>query len=260
MWENFKKTPFNDEGTMWMGKGRWILPIPGTRDKEISPAAKFGIVGACAFFVVFFILTLWLGRPDYTYLELPHQQTLYNMMGRSLADVATSVGVNSDELIEVSAGTYKLPEGEIYAGIAFETTLRFEDGMLSGYFYTAGSPATAKKAAKDIANVAEMFSIKNIKLDDGTVIHRSALRRYLAENNLPFSMQSKSGWTSGNLPQDAAVTKYLQMLENDPNWEGRVGEYLTKRACYYEEMETEYDPDTQWVSIQIKYYVDTLTK
>lgn len=260
MWENFKKTPYNDEGAVWMGKGRWILPVPGNGEKKITAAAKIGIIAACVVGIAFVILSFWLGsRPDYTYLELPHLQTIDNMIGQPVTDVAPAVGVNSDELIEVSEGTYKLPQGVIYAGIAFEITLQFEDEMLSGYAYTAGAPANTKEAAKNIAHAAEMFYIKSIQTDDGTrvLMNKGAIQRYLEESNQMFSLERHSSQTWDSRPDQDAVTTYLQKLENDPEWDGRVGEYLTMRAYSNQQIKVEYNPDTQWFSVQYKFFVDT---
>ncbi len=257
MWNPFNNKWFYDEGVEWLGKGRWYMPIPGTSGNKKAKTTTIAIA-VCVFVVALLGLSIWLGVPDYTYKKLPSFDILYDMMGRPVEDVAPIAGVMPGESMQLTDGTYKVPESEKYAGIPFETTLHFDEGLLSGFTYTAGSPADAKKAAKMISNVAEMFGIDSMQAADGTEISLSkkALRQRFEDDKRLFSVQSTANWTPKEHAYQNAVATYLRMLENDPDWEGRVGAYLVREARFYRQIHMSYQPDTQTVSVQIRFYVD----
>ncbi len=260
MWNPFSNKWFYDEGTQWLGKGRWFMPVPGDPNKKRTNTTII-TVGICIFVVALLGLSIWLGMPDYTYKKLPNFDILYDMMGRPAADVAPFARANPEDLIAASDGTYKMPEGEIYAGIAFETTLCFKDEMLSGFIYSYNAPADTKEAAKVISNVAEMFNIESLVTSQKTIVDMNEVlvRRYLGqfvESNQEFLVEDIIDWTPEEHAYQNAVATYLRKLESDPNWEGRVGEYLVREACFYRQIHMCYQPDTQTVSVQIRFYVD----
>jgi hypothetical protein len=260
MWNPFSNNWFYDEGTEWIGKGRWFMPVPGDPNRKKTNTRLF-IVCICILFVALLGLSIWLGMPDYTYKKLPKFDMLIGTMGWKAADVAPFIGVDPANMPEISDGTYEVPEGEIYAGMAFETKLHFDDGLLSGFEYTYGAPVNIKKAAKNIANVAEMFMIESMFTAEKTEaqMNEVLLRQYFeqfAENKQTFMVTDIMDWTPEEHAYQSAVAKYLRMLESDPDWEGRVGAYLVKDACFYRQIDMSYNPDTQWVSIQLQFFVD----
>jgi hypothetical protein len=93
---------------------------------------------------------------------------------------------------------------------------------------------------------------------DGTeiLLSKKALRQRFEDDKQLFSVQSTANWTPEEHAYQNAVAKYLRMLESDPDWEGRVGAYLVKQACFYRQIEMEYNPDTQFISIQLRFFVD----
>lgn len=260
MWNPFSNKWFYDEGTEWIGKGRWIMPVPGDPNRKKTNTRLITIC-ICIIVVALLGLSIWLGIPDYTYKKLPNFDILYDMIGRSAADVAPVARANPEDLLASSDGTYKMAEVEKYAGIAFETTLYFEDEKLSGFAYTYSAPADTKEAAKVISNVAEMFTIEDLITSQKTRVDMNEVlvRRYLdqfAESNQEFLVEDVIDWTPEEHAYQNAVATYLRMLENDPDWEGRVGEYLVREARFYRQIHMNYQPDTQTVSVQIRFYVD----
>lgn len=259
MWNPFDSKWFYDEGAEWMGKDKYFLPVPGSKDKKVS--FKFGAIGGCVFVLAFFLLTIFMSMPDYTYKKLPNFDMLIGTMGWQATEVAPFIGVYPEDMSDVTDGTYKVPEGEVYAKMSFETTLDFKDNALCGFSYTYGAPVNAKKAAKDISNVAEMFGIDSMITSEKTRVemNETLLRKcfeQFAENDQTFVVEDIENWTPAEHAYQNAVATYLRKLESDPDWEGRVGAYLVREAGFYRQIDMSYNPDTQWISVQIRFFTD----
>ena len=253
------RNPFFNEGAMYVGKGRFILPILSTVEKRrFSKKAKV-IFGAAMtlFFAGVIALAFWLSRPEAKLNDLPYAQPLMEVMGRTQAEVVEQLGLD-EGLIQISPGVYTIPQGCEFKGVAYSVVLHFEknEQLLSGFEYVAYYGADVHTAAKDMLNAQKYFSAseKSRIAGEQLEIKKETLAQQLSQRDV-FAVNS--AWDiSPDRTWESAVSNYLQHLENAEYYEGRVGEYLTKRACFYRDLDLGYNSETQEVSIQLRFSVE----
>lgn len=251
--------PFFNEGAMYVGKGRFILPILSSAgDRKLTKKAKiiFGAVMA-VFFVGIIVLACWLARPDLKLDEMPYLRSLNEVVGKSQTEVTEYLELE-EGLEQISPGAYAIPGGCAYRGVDYSIVLHFEENeqLLSGYEYMAHYEADADAAAKDILNAQKYFSVSEKSRIGGEQleIKKKALAQQLSGTEM-FALSS--AWDiSPDRTWTSAVSDYLQHLENAEYWEGRVGEYLTKKAHFYQDLDLGYNPETQEVSIRLCFLVE----
>ena len=253
------RNPFFNEGAMYVGKGRFLLPIlSSSEEKKLTKKAKviFGsVISIIAVGIV--VLACWLGRPDAKMDDLPYLAALNNAVGKSREEVVAHLELEK-ELTQISTGSYAIPGGCEYRGVDYSVVLHFEENeqLLCGYEYVAHYEADKNTAAKDILTAQKYFSASEKSRIDGEQleIEKETLAHQFSGPNV-FSLNS--AWDiSPERAWETPLTAYLQRLENAEYWEGRVGEYLTKKACFYRDLDLGYNPQTQEVSIQLRFGVE----
>ena len=251
--------PFYNEGAMYVGKGRFVLPILSTfGDKKLTKKAKV-INGAVmvVFLVSIIVLACWLARPDAKIDDLPYLRSLNEVIGKSQTEVTELLDLE-EGLTQISTGSYAIPDGCSYRGVEYAVVLHFEENeqLLYGYEYVAHYVAEEEIAAKDILTAQKYFSASEKSRIEGErlEIKKEALAQQLSGSDV-FS--SNSAWDiSPERIWQTPLTVYMEHLENAEYWEGRVGEYLTKNACFYRDLDLSYNPQTQEVSIQLRFSVE----
>lgn len=253
------RNPFFNEGAMYVGKGKFLLPIlSSSEEKKLTKKAKviFGAVFA-VFFVGIIVLACWLARPDVMLDDLPYLSSLEEVIGKSQMEVVEHLEL-ADGLTQISSASYAIPGGCEYKGVEYSVVLHFEENeqLLCGYEYVAHYKADEKTAAKDILTAQKYFSASEKSRIEGEQldVKKATLAQQLSGSDM--FLQNSAWDISPERTWVTPLTEYLQYLENAEYWEGRVGEYLTKKACFYRDLDLGYNPQTQEVSIQLRFCVE----
>ncbi len=245
--------PFFNKGALYVGNGRYALPMPTlNEDKKHSKAAIIAssVVTAVVLLGVI-VMSIWLGSSRAPDGKLPFSQTLSTSLGMTQSQVAEALELQ-EGLKPVAPGVFAIPGGCEHKGITYTVQLHFDENeqLLCGYEYIASYKADEKTAASDILKAKKYYvaSDKSRIKGEALEISESDLAAQLSSGKV---FESSDAW---NVSRSDLI--YLQYLEKQPYWEGRVGEYLTKNAHLYKDLDLKYDLATQNMSIQLRYVVE----
>lgn len=249
-----KPPMFEDEGALHIAKGKFILSVSGVhRDKQISERVR-NIVIVSAVVVVIALLLVTTLLAGHQANRLPYEFQLRESLGQPIETVAKNMELSVDDFEQLSPGIYSVKGGCKLSGVPLKLTLYFSDGLLLNSFeYLSEYEAGIGKAASDLYKIAIDLRLDKTKPEEleGIKLSAGGLRKYFQNNAL--SVQSSSVFTSY---AGESVRQYMGQLEASENWEGRVGEYLTKNAVLYEDVDIQYAPENEKVYIRIGYVIE----
>jgi hypothetical protein len=228
---------------------------PGASKEATHRVKQFIAIAVGVAIVAAFIIAILL-----SYQEphgLPLQEKVLESMGKPLEEVAAHLDVPVDWALEIEPGLYRIPAAGKHKGITFDILLQFEEheGLLRNYGYEAKYEADAAKAAKDIARITKALAVDEIVLADATILGtgKGQLEKHITDNGAFTADASRSGSV---LPV-TALTEYLAYLEAADYYEGRSGEYLVKRAIYYEDLHITYEPESETLTMKLWCTIET---
>jgi len=244
---------FYQDGAGYAGKGRFFLPILGTDKNPKEITVRVIVVAVAAVLVVFLVASLLAGKEP---AESPYEVELMNSVGQPLETAAMKAGVSLTEMVEKEPGVYFTNRGFPIDGVAFDLYFYEEGGCLSGFAYIAEYQADTKEATKDIRNALLNFDIETFVPTgeaEPVSVNRRNLQREL-DKEKPFLVKQTSNIT----PVDSRdpMKAYLDALEAAEDWEGRLGEYVVRRAVFYVDRGASYDPETQKVQLVLSYRIE----
>lgn len=250
-----KPPMFEDEGALHYSRGKFLLSISGVKkDKQVSERVR-NIAIVSAVVVVIAILVIATILAGHQANRVPYEIQLRESLGQPIENVAKNMELDIGDFEQVSPGVYSLKDGCRLSGVPFSITLHFgeKDALLNGFEYLAEYDAGISKAASDLYKIAIDLRMDITKPEglDGIKLTRGGLKDHFKNNAL--SVQYSSNFTpfAGN-----SAEQYLRQLEASEDWEGRVGEYLTKNAVYYEDIDVKYTPESERVYIRIAYVIE----
>lgn len=243
--------PEEENGAVYAMKGRFLIPVPKaqqTPSKEFVIPMRIAVaVGLLA--VALFVGILWMGIKR---AELPYQEVLMQSIGQPQEIVVEALEL-PDGLLQVSDGVYAIPDGCKYGGISFDVLLYFEENeqLLCAYEYVAEYSTDSNAAAKDISEFLSCFKDfkQPIESRQTLKLEKAELLEAFADSEI-FSVKESWDMTDSI---GTPVSDYLQHLNEADFWVGRVGEYLTIPAKYYLDVNIEYVPEGQTVSLLVRY-------
>ena len=244
---------FYQDGAGYAGKGRFFLPILGTDKTPKEITVRVVVIAIVAVLVVFFVASLLAGKEP---AEFPYELELLNSIGQPLETAAMKTGVSLADMEETEPGVYFTNSGFPIDGVAFDLYFYEEDGCLSGFAYIAEYQADTKEAAKDIRNALLNLDIETFVPTGETQpvsVNRRNLQREL-DKETTFLVKRTSDIT----PVDSRdpMKAYLDALEAAEDWEGRLGEYVVRKAVFYIDRGASYDPETQKVQLVLSYRIE----
>lgn len=246
---------FEDEGALHYTWGKFLLSVSGVKkDKQISEKRR-NIVIVSVVVVVIAMLVAATVLAGHQANRVPYEYQLRESLGQPLETVIQNMELGMDDLQMLSPGVYSVKGGCRLSGVPFELKLYFgeNDALLNGFEYLAEYDAGVAKAASDLYKIGIDLRMDVTKPSglDGIKLTRAGLKNHFENDAL--SVQQSSNFTSF---AGDSVEQYLRQLEASENWEGRVGEYLTKNAILYEDVDMQYTPENERVYIQISYVIE----
>ena len=245
--------PFFNKGAVYVGNGKYALPILAfNEDKKFSkPAIIVSTAISAVILLVIIVAAAWLAGSHAPDANLPFSQTLSMSFGKTQSEVAENLELK-EGLKQVAPGVYAIPGGCEHKGIAYTVQLYFDEyeQLLCGYEYIASYKADVKTATEDILKAKKYYVASEKNRVEGKQLEISAadLEEQIVVDGI---FESSDAWNVSNTSM-----VYLQYLENQPYWEGRIGEYLTKNAYVYKDLDLLYNAATQDMSIQLRYMVE----
>ena len=248
----------HDEGAVYSGKGKYQLHFLGTaKPKELTRGVIIAAVAIVLAILAF--TTLLAGKQPQ---DFPHEIELRNAIGETLETAALKVGIKLSDMAETEPGVFRTSYRIKLDGVEFDLYFYENDGKCSGFAYKADYQADVKKASKDIYNALVNMRIKTFnkypyyqyREDNVTYdVTRKNLRNHL-ENETVLLVKHPDDLT----PSDARdpIRVYMDSLEASEDWEGRVGDYITRKAVLYAEKGAAYDKETQRVQLLFSYRIE----
>lgn len=256
--QEFVKPPFfMNEGAMHLGRGRFILPVAGPGvSKEASHRTKgiIAIATVVVVVVVFVIAFLLSYQEPY---GLPMQKDILESVGKPISEVAAHLEVSVDSMQQIEPGLYRIPAACKHKGIILDILLEFEEheGLLRNYGYEAQYSASKAKATRDVNAIKSALAI-----DDKTSKTESVggtARRELEMHSTDSGAFVAEATLNGTILSTTALAEYMDYLESAEYYEGRSGEYLVKKAMYYEQLHIAYEPELEELSIKLWCTIET---
>lgn len=244
-----------DNGAVHTGWGKFRIHFLGSSNPKELTRRVIIIVVAVAL-AVLLITTLLAGKEP---TNVPYETKLRNAIGQPMEAALVNAGLKTEKLTETEAGVYALEGGVKVDGIQFDLRLYTDDGVLSGFDYTAQYQADAGKAAKDIYNILVDLGMDSYTLEEATAqqpakISRKAIREHLEQGNDLLIKDNGVNITQSGLV--GALKQYFETLEASESWEGKVHGYLVRPAQLYLDRDVSYMQETKTVKIQLSYKVE----
>lgn len=244
---------FYEDGVGYAGKGRFFLPLLGT-DKNPKEVTLRLVLGAIAVvLIILLVASLLAGKQP---KNIPYEMEMLLSIGEPLESVALKIGVKPENMTETKPGTYFSSCGFPIDGVTYDLYFYVEEGKVAGFDYRAEYQADAKKAAKDIYNGLVNLGIEKF-VPYGETEPVTVTRRNL-QTELNKEKVFLVKYTTDLTPTDAndPMRVYMDALEAADDWEGRVGEYVTRKAVLYRDEGASYDPETQKVQLILSYRIE----
>lgn len=248
---------FENEGALHLGRGMFVLSVagPGASKEATHQVKQFIAIAVGVAIVAAFIIAFLLSYQEP--YGLPMQKEVLESMGKPIAEVAAHLDVPVDRMQQIEPGLYRIPAAGKHKGITFDILLQFEEheGLLRNYGYEAKYAADAAKAAKDIAKITKALAVDEITLADATTLGtgKGQLEKRITDKGA-FTADASRG---GSVLPVTALTEYLAHLEAADYYEGRSGEYLVKRAMYYEDLHIAYEPESETLTMKLWCTIET---
>lgn len=247
-----------EDGAVQTGWGKYRLQFLGSENpKEIT---KKVVIGVVAFVVAALVITTLLSGKEPK--EFPNLIELQNSIGQPLEDAALKFGVKVADMTETEPGVYFSNKGIVHDGVAFDLYFYARDGVCSGFAYVADYKADIKTASKDIYNTLVNLHIKTFEADPNEQenevtydVSRKNIQKHLEGGNI---LQVKDTYHSvaSDYNYNDPIGMYMVKLEASEDWEGRVGDYVTRRAALYVDRGAAYEPESQRVRLMLSYRVE----
>lgn len=250
---------FYEDGAGYAGKGKFFLPILGTDKNPKEITVRVVVIAVVAVLVVFLVASLLAGKEP---AEFPYELELMNSIGQPLETAAIKAGVSLADMEEKEPGVYFTNRGFPIDGAAFDLYFYEEDGYLSGFAYIADYQAEPKEAAKDIYNGLVNMGIETFDKYPDHLYREDNVTYEVTRKNLRNHMENEGDLlvklTFDLTPTDSAdpIKAYMDILEAAEDWEGRVGEYVTRKAVFYMDKGAAYVQETQRVQIVYSYRIE----
>lgn len=246
------------DGAVQSGRGKYRLQFLGSENpKEITKKVVIGVVALVAALLV--ITSLLSGKQP---KDFPNMIELRNSIGLPLEEAALKAGVKLTDMTEKEPGVFLSNKGIILDNVAFDLYFYARDGVCSGFAYVADYKADPKKASKDIFNTLINLHIKTFdaypNVQEGNVTYevtKRNIQKYLDDGNVLLVKHTYHSVASDYDFNDP-VGKYMADLEASESWEGRVGEYVTRKAALYVDKGAAYEPESQRVRLVLSYRVE----
>lgn len=240
-----------EDGAVYTPKGVQVHVLGAENPKEIT---KGTVIAVVAILMAIIILATFLAGKQPK--DFPYELELRNSIGQPLETVTMKAGVAFSDIVEKEPGVYYANCGFPIDGVAFDLYFYEEDGKLSGFAYIADYQAEPKEAAKDIYNALINLGIETF-IPTGQTESVSVTRRNLRKelnNESVFLVKQTSDITpvDSRDPQKA----FIDSLEAAEDWEGRVGEYVTRKATLYLDKGASYEPETQKVQLVLSFRIE----
>lgn len=244
-----------EEGAVQTGWGKYRLQFLGTdKPKEITKRVFIGAV--VVVLAILLITTLLGGKQPKDFPDIPE---LRNSIGQPLED---AFGVKAAEMTETEPGVYRSNRTIKLDGVTFDLYFYARDGVCSGFAYVADYKADIKTASKDIYNTLVNLHIKTFEADPNEQenkvtygVSRKNIQKHLEGGNI---LQVKDTYHSvaSDYNYNDPIGMYMVKLEASEDWEGRVGEYVTRKAALYVDRGAAYEPESQRVRMMLSYRVE----
>lgn len=246
----------NEEGAVQTGHGYRLQFLGSDNPKEITKRVVIGVVAVAL--AVLLIATLLGGKQP---IDFPDEMILLNAIGQPLEEAALKVGIKLADMTETEPGVYLSNKGIILDGVAFDLYFYAEDGICSGFAYIADYQADVKKASKDIYNTFVNLRIKSFAQfpellneedrENLPEVTRRNIRKHLEDGN---NLLVKH--TYDYTPYFENLKPFIEKIEAADDWEGRVGEYVVRKAMLYMDKGGAYDALTQRVQLVLSYRIE----
>lgn len=240
-------------------KGRYFLPVFATGGgKELTrkKAILLTVVAVVAVALIVGVIGYFVSDGPQQFYE--HTESMSTMMGQTPQWIYETFTAYGSGLVDTGPNQCAIPGGAEFAGVAFEVLLGFDKNTqgLNSVAYLTTTKASPTRAAQILDNILGQFIYESVILPDGgeLKIDRGEIRKAL-ENPESFALNVTENITP-NQTFDHGVSRYLTELEASDDWEGRIGEYLVRRAMYYRDIEVRYEPKTQNLYISIRQTVE----
>ena len=247
-----------EEGAVQTGWGKYRLQFLGTdKPKEIT---KRVVIGAVVLVFAILLIATFLGGKQPK--DFPDVIELQNSIGQPLEDAALKFGVKVADMSEMEPGVYRSNKTIKLDGVTFVLYFYARDGVCSGFAYIAEYKADVKQASKDIYNTLINLHIKTFDMytyereDNVTYdVTKKNIQKHIGDGNVLFVKHTYHSVASDYNLNDP-IGMYMVKLEASEDWEGRVGEYVTRKAMLYTDKGASYDPEIQRVQLMLSYRVE----
>lgn len=250
---------FYEDGAAYAGKGRFFLAALGTNKNPKEITWRVIVIAVAVVLLIFLMASLLAGKESG---EFPYELELLNSIGQPLETAAMKVGVSFTNMEETEPGVYFTNRGFPIDGVAFDLYFYEEDGCLSGFAYIADYQAEPNEAAKDIYSALVNMGIETFDKYPDYVYREDNVTYEVTKKNLRNHLKNEEillvKHTSDRTPADPAdsIKAYMDALEAAEDWDGRVGEYVTRKAVLYVDEGAAYDAQTQRVQIVCSYRIE----
>lgn len=185
----------------------------------------------------------------------PNYDTLASLVGQPRADVLAALELEEEQLTELTVGRYETPVTVEFAGLSFQLVLGFNafEDALNGFAYELVYENDSAAAAKDIQTVGKYLSEAMGK----THVKEETLLWELSEKELTDNLSSEDAFSESNywdLTETATAQQkaYMEHLKEADYWA-----VYRKEPAYYLDFDVSYLPDTQTVTVALRYSVST---
>ena len=244
------------DGAMQASNMRFILSIPGGKGKTLTKRAVVLLVTVSLVIVLAIVLLAGFLGADTPRHFHEKMDVLKDGIGHSKAEVFEILADNGNAMAELSEELALVSGGMEFGELDFAVILSFEqnEGLLNGFTYTTEAKVDPSDAAKVLKKFLSEFYNKSIVLDNGeeVPIKEKDIKNTLKSGGFVFHHSENCTPGSG---KETELTQYLSYLENAQYYEGRVGEYLTKKAKFYRDISILYSGENV-LSIKLKYQVE----
>lgn len=183
----------------------------------------------------------------------PNYDVLASLVGQPRADVLAALELEEEQLTELIVGRYKTPVTVEFAGVSFQLVLGFNafEDALNGFAYERVYENDPAAAAKDIRTAGGYLSgvMGKTYLSDETLLWE------LSEKELTDSLSGDAAFGESNywdLTETATAQQkaYMEHLKETDYWA-----VYRRDPAYYLDFDVSYLPDTQTVTVALRYSV-----
>ncbi len=226
-----------EDGAIHGPRGKYYLPVFGGGGKTLTKGGTIALVSAVLAVIVLILATANYFSKDNTLTPIDYE----HFLGMTRAAVAEKLEIEQEDMQYVSNGAYRLPHTITIAGINYPVMLHFEEqeGLLNGYSLSVAYSADNESAADNVQNLLKALGYGGITVDDVSF-------------DQPVQITRSWDLTPGERYYNSVRT-YLDHLNESEHWEGRVAGLLAVPAHWYRDLDINYDPETNELSVVLKF-------